>query len=78
MWRNNQIYVHHFNSNQWFTSGRRSADDPLKFYWAGDGETIESFQYWLDDTERGVEGLDIIVYKFQGRCHLYRTLELFM
>ena len=60
-----------FDYSKWFTSGRRDSLDPVKFFWNGDGEIIEGFQSWLDDTDIFTEGNDIIVYLYNGRHYFY-------
>ena len=52
----------------WWTSGRRVSDvESLQFYWEGDGQQIESYFYWHNDSIPTDFTKDYIMYNYNGK-----------
>ena len=58
----------------WWTSGQRVAPDSAEFYWEGDGNKIESFFYWHNDSIPQDSTKDFIQYYFDGKSQMVTHL----
>ncbi len=51
----------------WWTSGKRLTDSSLEFFWEGDGNKIEAYHYWLNDSHLSDLTKHFVIYNFDGK-----------